>query len=213
MVGRPGALRRIVLWRHGITDYNVQWRIQGQSDIALNSEGLRLAVQTAPALAALGPSVLAASDLVRATATAAVLGELTGLGVVEHAGLRERDFGPWEGLTRPEIEAGWPADFERWATGGDLTYLGIEDRGAVGLRVSRALEELSDGAGEGGTVVAVSHGAAIRQAISHMLGYGPDEQLGIGHLRNCHFSILEHRPNPRGRTKWALAAHNVGPSY
>ncbi|HEU4490154.1 MAG TPA: histidine phosphatase family protein, partial [Jiangellales bacterium] len=64
MSARPG--RRVVLWRHGRTEWNAAGRFQGQSDVALDDSGRAQAERSARLLAALWPTVLVSSDLLRA---------------------------------------------------------------------------------------------------------------------------------------------------
>src|SRR5215831_6697386 len=97
--GRSGEQSvRLVLWRHGQTQWNVDGRFQGQSDIPLDPVGEQQAERAARLLAALQPAAIFSSDLARATATAAPLARLTGLRVIPEKDLRERFGGRWEGL-------------------------------------------------------------------------------------------------------------------
>jgi 2,3-bisphosphoglycerate-dependent phosphoglycerate mutase/probable phosphoglycerate mutase len=73
------TLRRLVLWRHGETDYNVGRRMQGQLDSKLSPLGIEQARRAAPVLAGFAPQALLTSDLARASDTAAVLAHRTGL--------------------------------------------------------------------------------------------------------------------------------------
>ena len=79
----------LILWRHGQTEYNLQGRIQGQVDIPLNDTGRQQAQRAADGIAALGPTRIVSSPLVRARATAEVLASLTGLSVEIDSGLVE----------------------------------------------------------------------------------------------------------------------------
>ena len=88
---------RIVLWRHGQTDWNVQNRFQGHSDIPLNKVGQYQAAEAAKVLAALRPNRIISSDLIRAQQTAAPLAQLTDIKVEINPGIRETDGGLWEG--------------------------------------------------------------------------------------------------------------------
>lgn len=105
---------RVLAIRHGETAWNVDTRIQGQLDIPLNDTGRWQASRVAQALADEGLSQVYSSDLLRAYETAQALGQAVGLPVQRDAGLRERGFGAFEGLTYKEIEARWPEDSERW---------------------------------------------------------------------------------------------------
>jgi len=105
---------RIVLIRHGETDWNTETRIQGHTDIPLNRRGRWQAQRLGAALADEGLAAVYASDLQRAHATAQAVAQASGLEVVVHSGLRERAFGVFEGLTFSEIEDRWT----EWAAAG-----------------------------------------------------------------------------------------------
>ena len=93
----PDSPIRIVLWRHGQTDWNVENRFQGHSDIPLNKVGQYQASEAAKVLAALRPDRIISSDLIRAQSTAAALAALTDITVEINPNLRETDGGLWEG--------------------------------------------------------------------------------------------------------------------
>ena len=89
-------MTRLVLWRHGLTDYNVAGRIQGRVDIPLNDAGLAQASAVAPAIAAMEPTAIVSSPLGRARQTADVLSAAVGVDVRVDDALTERSFGMWE---------------------------------------------------------------------------------------------------------------------
>jgi broad specificity phosphatase PhoE len=200
---RPGVTR-LLLWRHGLTAWNAERRIQGQMDVPLTETGLAQAQAVAPRLAALKPDLIVSSDLRRATDTAAPLGELTGLEVIRDQRLRERGFGEWQGLTGPEIQRGWPAAYARWRAGEPVDDAGVESDDEVAKRVSEALHRLAE-RNSGCTIVAVTHGGAARRGIGALLDWPPDILRTLGELHNCHWSELRHHPQ-RG---WRLWSHNV----
>ena len=78
-MSNPNSLIRVVLWRHGQTDWNVENRFQGHSDIPLNKVGDYQVAQAASVLAGLKPNRIISSDLIRAQSTAAALADLTNL--------------------------------------------------------------------------------------------------------------------------------------
>ena len=114
----------LILWRHGQTDYNLQGRIQGRVDIPLNDTGREQARRAADCIAALGPTRIVSSPLLRARATAEVLASLTGLSVEIVPELAEKSFGQWEGLKAADIEKQWPDHYATWRAGGDLPTQG-----------------------------------------------------------------------------------------
>ena len=105
---------RILAIRHGETAWNVDTRIQGQLDIALNDTGLWQAHRLSLALADERIDAVYASDLLRAMQTARKLAAACGLCIVADTGLRERGFGLFEGMTYREVEQQFPEQSERW---------------------------------------------------------------------------------------------------
>ena len=105
---------RIIAVRHGETAWNVDTRIQGHLDIALNDTGHWQARQVARALADEPLAAVYTSDLQRAHATAQAIAQASGAPLVAEPGLRERSFGELEGRTFAEIEAELPEQARRW---------------------------------------------------------------------------------------------------
>jgi probable phosphoglycerate mutase len=103
---------RICIVRHGETDWNAERRIQGQTDIPLNATGHKQAHAAARGLAKEGFTALYSSDLQRTRDTAAVTAQLLQLPVIPEPGLRERNYGEYQGLTQAEIAT--RADYERY---------------------------------------------------------------------------------------------------
>lgn len=198
---------RIVLWRHGQTDFNAAGRLQGQSDVALNATGLAQAGAAAPRLAELGPTRIISSDLQRARDTAEALGELSGVAVETDERLRERSFGHWEGLTQEEIRSGWPEAYRAWRQGEEPRGIGADRRVDVGRRVAAAVLEAVSGVGEDGTLVVVAHGAAITLGLTQLLDLDAEAWFGLGGLDNCAWALVG--PNPGRRPGWRLTAHNL----
>jgi broad specificity phosphatase PhoE len=201
----PGGVRsadqsvRLVLWRHGQTQWNVERRFQGQTDIPLDAEGEQQAERAARLLAALRPDVIYSSDLARALSTAAPLARLTGLTVIPDKDLRERYGGFWEGLTDVEIRERYPVEHSEWLPHGGETSAAVADRAVA------ALERIAGTLAPGSLAVVVSHGAALRLAAARLLGLPEDLWDVVGPLANCSWSVLGRR---RGR--WRLIEHNAG---
>ncbi|MGK5628411.1 histidine phosphatase family protein [Streptomyces sp. URMC 123] len=200
-----GRGRRIVLWRHGQTAWNVERRFQGTTDIELTDTGRAQARRAARLLAALKPDAIVASDLRRAAATAAELAALTALAVTHDEGLRETYAGSWQGLTHDEIVERHGEQYAAWKRGEPVRRGGGELETEVAERaapvVERALEKLPDG----GTLVVVSHGGTIRTTIGRLLGLEPRHWEALGGLSNCCWSILGE-----GARGWRLLEHNAG---
>ncbi|HSF28991.1 MAG TPA: histidine phosphatase family protein [Candidatus Tectomicrobia bacterium] len=161
---------RILLVRHGETDWNASGRIQGHSDTSLNAAGRAQAQRTARRLAREPVRALYSSDLARAFETATVIGEALGLTVLTSPRLRERQYGTWEGLTSAEIQARYPDQFAAWRTRvTDFAPPLGETRGQL---LTRGLAEIQRIARRhaGEIVVVVTHGGFCYVLINHILG-------------------------------------------
>jgi probable phosphoglycerate mutase len=152
---------RLLLARHGETDWNAVGRWQGHADPPLNATGRAQALELADRLLDVGVEAVVSSDLARAAETAAIVAGRLGLPVVEDADLREIDVGSWSGLTRAEVAERFPEGFARWQAG-EIGHDG-ESREALGERVERSLVRLAE-EHPGRCVLAVTHGGAIRAA-------------------------------------------------
>ncbi|MEH1011908.1 histidine phosphatase family protein [Micromonospora sp. CPCC 206060] len=198
-------MTRLIVWRHGNTDWNAANRVQGQTDVPLNARGHDQAAGAAPLLAALRPDVIIASDLRRAADTAGALAALTGLAITSDPRLRERYYGDWQGLLIDEVAQQYPDGYARWRAGDPDPGCGIESLDDLGKRVGSALADAAE-AYPGGTVVLATHGGAARQGCGHLLGWDSAVLRTVGGLHNCHWTELRH-DDVRG---WQLRAHNVG---
>ncbi|MEI6307785.1 MAG: histidine phosphatase family protein, partial [Actinomycetes bacterium] len=199
---------RVVLWRHGQTDWNVENRFQGHSDIPLNKVGEYQVTAAAKVLAGLNPDRIISSDLIRAQSTAAALSKITNLKVEINAGLRETDGGLWEGKLASENRASHGELFANWYEGGDEAA-GVtgERRSDVAKRAVAVIEK--ETANFAGTIVFVTHGGTVRSVLGSILKL-PIPQWGvIGGLSNACWSILELTKHHTG-SKWYLAEHNAG---
>ncbi|MBO0829435.1 MAG: histidine phosphatase family protein [Streptosporangiales bacterium] len=196
--------RRVVLWRHGQTGWNVENRFQGHTDIPLTDVGVAQARQAAARLATLRPAAIVTSDLTRARETAGALAGLTGLDVAVDARLRERSGGSWEGLTQDEIQAKFPEAWALWQpTDG-------EDEVDVGERVAGAVHDAVERLAAGELLVVSSHGAAIRYGIGTLLGLEPGQWRRLGPLSNCAWSVMDETPTGWQPAGWRLLEHNAG---
>ena len=201
--------RRIIVWRHGRTAWNVAGRVQGQSDVPLDDVGRQQARSAAARLATLSPSRIVTSDLSRAADTAAALGDLCGVAVETDQRLREMGFGAREGLTWAEAWEQMPEGMRAWQNGDDSQIAGSEGRLDTGHRFAAALREYADGLGVDETIVVVAHGAVARVGTCTFLGFPADTWGSFGGLNNCAWSVLEEVRN--GSTaRWRIAEWNAG---
>jgi len=146
---------RLLVLRHGQSEWNAQGRWQGQADIALTPEGIKQAQQAALKLGKF--DLIASSSLKRALHTAEIIAEhkkMSDLHIDDR--LKESHIGPWQGLTYAEIEAGWPGFLESRRQPEDF-----EPNLQVVQRMTEALIEIADKC-RGGQALIVSHSGAIR---------------------------------------------------
>lgn len=199
------GLDRLILWRHGRTEWNASGRFQGQRDTALDKTGLAQAREAAPYLAAENPTAIVASDLQRADHTAQTLAAVTGLPVRHDPRLRETSLGGWEGLDRAEAAAAFPAEFADWQSGVQPNPGNGETALVVAARTFELVEELVGT--ESGTVVLVAHGGSLKALTCRLMGLPEDTWSLIAPLRNCHWT--EMRRTDAGQ--WRLQGHNIYP--
>ena len=144
----------MLLVRHAQSEWNSVGRWQGQADPQLTEAGRRQAATAARNLS--GFDAVVASPLQRAVETAATIAESLGLGpVLTEAGLMERDAGPWQGLTRAEIEDRWPGFLES----GERPD-GYEPDVVVLKRARQALDRIAERVDDS-TVLVVTHAGVI----------------------------------------------------
>ena len=144
----------MLLVRHGQSEWNALGRWQGTADPALTELGRLQALHAAGRVGAV--DVIVASPLQRALDTARIISGQIGVGpVVVEADLAERDAGEWEGLTRAEIEEGWPGYLAA-----DRRPPGYEGHEALIVRARGALDRVH-AEYDGAEVLVVTHGGLI----------------------------------------------------
>lgn len=193
---------RLVLWRHGRTEWNAAGRFQGQLDPPLDDVGRRQARQAAAHLAGPLPegTLVVSSDLGRAAETAVALTDVLGVPLRIDPRLREVGMGSWEGLTREEVAERHPGQYADWLAGRPISGRGGEDAADVPARALAALRDLP----EAPVAVVVTHGGTSARLIEALLGLGPEHRRVLGPLANCAWSELAEQ---HGR--WRLLRHNA----
>jgi 2,3-bisphosphoglycerate-dependent phosphoglycerate mutase/probable phosphoglycerate mutase len=204
------TMRRLVLLRHGQTDYNVAGRMQGHLDSILTETGVEQAAAVAPEIARLAPDRVISSDLRRAVDTAELVSAACGLPVKYDARLRETHLGEWQGRTVAEIEDGWPGAIATWRSDPAWAPPGGESRIEVVRRSLPVVEELDEEytASEPEiTVVLVAHGGLIAGLVCGLLALPSSTWPAIGGIGNCRWAALARRAD---HPRWRLAGYNVG---
>lgn len=193
---------RLFVLRHGETDWSRERRFAGWRDVALSADGRRQGEAAAQALAQALPAAIYASPLERARTTAETIAKPHRLDVRIDPAFKEIGFGRWEGLTREEVGARFPAEHEIWGMAPErFTAPGGESLAAVAERVRRGLEELqAEHAGE--TAILVTHAIITRLIVLQALGLGADRlwtvdsaPTGISELEYRDDWVTVHRMN------------------
>ncbi|NWF27592.1 bifunctional RNase H/acid phosphatase [Streptomyces sp. PKU-EA00015] len=189
-----GTPSTFVLLRHGETALTPEKRFSGSggSDPVLSEAGRRQAEAAATALAARGTiQAVVTSPLRRCRETAEVVAARLGLDVIVDEGLRETDFGAWEGLTFAEVRARYPDDLDAWLASPKAAPTGGgESFATVTRRVSSARDRLL-ARHQGRTVLLVTHVTPIKTLARLALG-APPESLFRMELSAASLSALAY---------------------
>lgn len=179
--------------------------MQGQQDSPLSDLGTWQARQLARRLTRDAFAVLYSSDLGRARQTAQAVADATGRDIVLDAGLRERHFGLFEGLTADEISASHPQEYERFRSRDpDYTVPGGESARAFRDRCLRCLTAIAL-RHAGATVVAVTHGLVLDMLYRAATGIALEEPRTFP-LLNASINVFHYGGEWRAES-WADVAH------
>jgi broad specificity phosphatase PhoE len=211
-------VRRLVLLRHGQTEYNAGSRMQGQLDTDLSDLGRNQAVAAAEVLAKRQPLLIVSSDLRRALDTALALSERSGLPVSVDTRLRETHLGDWQGMTHLEVDAVAPGarlawrDDARWAPHGGESRIDVAERSlpVVADLVASQTEWGVDEADR--PVVLVAHGGLIAALTAALLRLPVDNWPILGGMGNASWVQLSGHSEPDAGAddvRWRLDVWNA----
>lgn len=195
---------RVLLIRHGNTEWNSAGRFQGHEDVPLSADGRDQAARMAAQLATYHPTRLLSSDLGRSLQTAEYVAARCGLQIEVDPQLREVDVGSWAGLdmeTVGRLEPDfWPAlregrDFQRSPEGETATQ--------AGQRVALALLDHVEAAAADAVLAVVGHGLSLRVAALLLMGLDYSYARRFGGMVNCGWIDLR----PAG-DYWRMHAYN-----
>ena len=208
------TVRRLVLLRHGQTEWNAGSRMQGQIDTDLTELGRNQAAAAAEVLAKRQPVAIVSSDLRRALDTATALGDRAGVPVRVDQRLRETHLGDWQGLTHIEVDERAPGARLAWRDDARWAPHGGESRVDVAARSVPLVEELliaESGWGADGSdrpVVLVAHGGLIAALTGALLDLPVDNWPVLGGMGNASWAQLSGHPVD-GRLTWRLDVWNA----
>jgi probable phosphoglycerate mutase len=210
--GGSTVTTRVVLIRHGETDWNRDRRIQGQTDTPLSSLGRQQALAIGQRLKRERFTAIYASDLQRAWDTAQAIGQATlaersdAPQPVADRRLREMDFGEWEGKTSAEIAASHPEAHARSKhRDADFRIPGGESFRDLYERTVAAVTSLVD-AHPGGALCVVAHGGILDMMYRHTHAIALD-QPRVFSLYNAAYNCLEHEGGRFRLEVWGEVAH------
>lgn len=183
---------RLILVRHGETEWNRDLKIQGQLDVVLSAVGRAQAKRVARRLQGETLAAVYSSDLARASETAAIIAELHGLAVLTRPELREGCFGAWQGLTLAEVQERFAenyADYRRDPVHGRpvegecLAEVADRAEGAVKAIVA---------AHPGQAILVVTHGGTLKTVVCRLLAFDLAERWRFA-VDNCSLTIFSWR--------------------
>ena len=200
------TLSRLVMWRHGETDYNATGRMQGHLDSLLTEVGRNQARFAVPALARFSPDIVVTSDLRRAMDTATTFTDQAGVPLRVDKRLRETNLGLWQGMTSAEVDDQWPGSRQIWQTDPTWTPPGGESRLEVAARAAEVVADLDESTED--TAVLCAHGGLITALTGHLLELPITAWAKLGGIGNCHWTVLARRAS--SGMAWRLRVYNAG---
>jgi broad specificity phosphatase PhoE len=195
---------KLILVRHGETEWNVKHRIQGESDISLNKKGRKQAKRVGLLLKKEPVDIIYCSPARRARQTAAEIRRFHRVPVIYSSLIKERNFGKFEGMHRDEFrkireESGLPAYLYRPPGG--------ENYADVQKRVKKVLSTIMKKHGSH-TLVAVSHGGVIRTLVT-VLAKKPLASVYDLEYHNASVSIIELRPGSHPKVHYLNSTEHL----
>jgi probable phosphoglycerate mutase len=192
---------RLILVRHGSSEWSSLGRYQGHMNVPLSSLGLEQAYALGVELRQYNPKSIVSSDLQRAKHTAEIIAEQLLLKISFDARLRELDCGRWAGLTEKEIEHLEPQVVSQLRAGCDIPRGGGETIADIVERTRAVLVELEKKS-FASTLIVVSHAYVIRTIVQLLVESNFSSKLpGLGS-----YTLLKH---DQTINKWILEQYGV----
>jgi len=193
-------MTRIVLVRHGETEWNRVEHFRGRADVPLNETGITQAKRMAQRVATQWrPVAIYSSPLTRAVKTAEAVAWHFGLSVQAHPGLIDIHYGQWQGLTPSEAKERWPEVIDAWYNAPQGARIpGGETLDELRARAESTVKDLAT-LHEGQTIVLVGHTVINRILLLAVLGLGNDRfwrlrqdtcAINVFELENGTFTIV-----------------------
>ncbi len=193
--------KRIILVRHGETDWNKQGRFQGQIDIPLNKNGKAQAQAASEFLKNISIQKAFSSSLSRPRETAKIiLKEHPGVDISLKDNLKEIGHGKWEGKLESEIQSDWPDLLQTWKIRPEKVQMPDgENIKEVSIRSIAGWLEICKNLTENETALVVAHDAVNKTILCHLLGLTPSDiwmiKQGNGGITVIDLSEKEGQPD------------------
>ena len=185
---------KVILVRHGKTQWNAEGRYQGKMDIPLNEEGNEQARRVGEALKAFPVKAVYSSPLSRCRETAEEIAKHHGLEVKVKEGFKEIDHGQWEGMLAKEVEEKYPELLKLWREKPSQVKMpGGETLKDVYDRAVEAFNEVVSAHSDEDLIVIVGHDATNKVLMCHLLGTDLDKFWAFKQA-NCGITVLEYQP-------------------
>ena len=182
--------KEILLIRHGETDFNKELRYQGHMDVDLNETGYMQAQKISERLSTQPIDVVYSSDLKRAKYAAEVIAAPHQLELNTSRGLREIDFGDWEGLTYDDLRRDYPDLIKKWYDNPvSVRPPGGEMLSEFKQRVVDCLQGVIKNCEEE-KIAIIAHGGTIRVWLAHLLEIPLNKNWRI-EIHNTGLSIIK----------------------
>lgn len=180
----------LLLIRHAETDWNNEYRFQGHSDTPLNEAGRATIPYLVEALRFWKPAAVYTSDLLRASEMALAAAQALGIESIPLEGLRECNYGNWEGKTLSEVAGESSDKLELWRNDeAGIARGGGESLKQMQERTWSCLEGIAD-AHPGETVAIFTHSGPIRGAVCTIFGLSMAERYRF-QVNNASISALK----------------------
>lgn len=184
---------KLILLRHGDTGLEYQDRYIGHQDISMSEEGCRQIEALTDLIRSAEPDICVSSPLQRCRTAAEIIHQKLNIPVHYDPGLKEVDFGDWEGLTFWEIAAIWPDQVSQWARfDAKFSFPGGESFVEFLQRVKRVADMLA--AAPEKSILVCTHGGIIRSLICHFLRLQPDQYI-LFKVKHASLATLELNGN------------------
>lgn len=191
---------KLILVRHGQTQWNSESRVQGRTDIPLNEKGRLQAEAIAKRLENTRFDAVYASPLSRARDTAWAIARRSGHEVVLDEDLTEIQFGKWEGMTSEELNKTYHELFSDWGwieRPEACAAMEAESQQEIVARSLRFVGRLKESHPDDACILVVGHTMPTKLIIAHFIGL-PYNRIRSLRIENCAYNELETGHNERG---------------